>query len=265
MSRNTVLVIVAFALAATEAAAQAGPAYVPGAHRYRVTRESKQAQEVMGETQNVSITMIEEVSLQLTPAGRDTLAFSFVLDSVSRQTDTPDAAPEAPQKGATFGGRLSPRGSVHAFNVDPSMATAAQGYRSFFLRLPAAELKVGTAWTDTVTIALAQNGIDGSGTTVTQSRVVGDTTIGGQKAWRIDRSAVLTMSGVGNQGGTELTMKGSGTARGTAYLTSAGLYLGATSEQQLDLTVEVPAASLTIPIRQMTTTRVERIGDGPKR
>ena len=55
-------------------------------------------------------------------------------------------------------------------------------------------------WSDTLTAPFNQGGIEGTTVTVIDSQVVGDTTVGDQKVWRIERAGTLSMSGTGNQG-----------------------------------------------------------------
>ncbi len=247
------------------AAAGAQVSYSPGTHRYRVTTKLEQRQEAMGETQENRTTSVEELTLDLTRASTDTLRFTFTVDSISLQSTVPGAGDGTGLKGRRVSGRVSPRGVIHGFDADSTGLDLSPGYRNFFVRVPAGALAQGRSWTDTVRVTLDQGGLDGTAVTITESRVVGDTTVAGQKAWRVDRSATIAMSGIGNQGGTDIVLEGVGTARGTAYLGVNGVYLGATASQQLDMKVQMPAASMTIPITQTSTTTVEWLGAGAGR
>ena len=173
----------------------------------------------------------------------------------------PGEAP--PAKGRRLSGRVSTRGLVHAFDPDSAgVPDISAAYRNFLPHLPAQPLATGVSWTDTLRTPFTQAGIQGTTVTIIASKVLGDTTFGGQKAWRVERTGTLSMSGTGNQDGADLILSGSGTATGVSYIAENGVYLGARSEQELALNVEVPAASMTIPIKQTTVTRIERIA-GP--
>ena len=259
---KTVIAIVALLAAAPALEAQgAGPAYATGAHRYRVTRESRSSQEMMGQVQTNNVATYEEFTLALRSVARDSMRFSITIDSASRRSDMPDAGETPPAKGRRLSGRVSPRGLVHDFDRDSSGAEdISSSYRNFLPHLPLQPLTAGLSWTDTVRTPFTQAGIQGTTMTIITSRVLGDTTIDGQKAWRVERIGALSMSGTGNQEGADLILSGAGTANGLSYIAQNGIYLGARSEQELSLKVEVPAASLTIPIKQTTVTKIERVG-----
>jgi len=255
-----------FAAASVAAAQAAASAYAPGSHRYRITREAKSTQEMMGQTQSGTVTTYEELTLDLRAAGRDSMRFSFTIDSTFRQSDLPGAGESGAAKGRKISGQLSARGMVHQFDKDSTgVADVSAGYRNFLPQLPAGGVKAGMMWSDTLQTPFSQGGIEGTTVTIIASRVLGDTTVGGQKAWRIERIGTLSMSGTGNQQGTDLILNGAGTANGVSYIGETGVYLGATSTQDLSITVEVPAASMTIPISQTTLTKVERIPAPAKR
>lgn len=262
-SATVALVLLTVGAAALEAQA-ASTGYAPGTHRYRVTRESKSVQEMMGQSQAGAISTFEEFTLDLRPAGKDTLRFSITIDSASRTSDAPTGTEEPVRKGLKVSGRVAPNGAFHQFDREPKVDEALSGpYRNFLPQLPAAGVKMGATWSDTIRAPFSQGGIDGTTVTTIDSRVLGDTTVGGQKAWRIERTGRLSMSGTGNQNGADLILSGSGTASGMSLIGTNGVYLGATSTQDLSMTVEVPAASMTIPIKQTTVVRIERIAGAP--
>ena len=261
MSKTVVAMLAILAAASAAEAQTAAAAYAPGVHRYRVTREARSSQEVMGTVQTGTVTTVEELTFDLRAAALDTMRFSFTIDSASRQSDMPGASEAPPAKGRRVSGRVSPRGLVIDFDPDSSGAEdISAGYRNFLPYLPAQPLAAGMAWADTVRTPFTQAGIQGMTMTIIASRVVGDTTIGGQKAWRLERTGTLSMSGTGNQDGADLILTGAGTATGVSHITAGGVYLGANSTQELSIKVEVPAASMTIPIKQTAVTRIERIG-----
>ena len=260
MPKIAFLLLTALVTAAPAAAQVAGTGYAPGTHRYRVTREARSSQEVMGTVQSGTVTTYEELTLDLATLSRDTMRFTFTIDSTSRQSDMPGEG-EAPLPNKhRISGRIAPTGIFHGFDSAATSADeTAPAFRSFLPRLPAGPLTVGSSWTDTVGTPFTQAGIQGTTRTIIASRVIGDTTIGGRKAWRIERTGTLSMSGTGHEGGADLRLSGGGTATGVSHVGVDGIYLGGTSNQALALTVEVPAANLTIPIKQTAITRVERI------
>ena len=265
MSKIAAVVLSALAVTSTLEAQGSGPGYAPGSHRYRIVREARSTQEVMGTTQAGTVTTREEFTLELADAGRDTLRFGFTIDSASRQSDLPGPGEAPLPKGRRITGRVAARGNFHAFDADGSNPDdIPPGYRSFLPILPAVPLAAGVAWTDTIRTPFTQAGIQGMTQTIVASRVLGDTTIGGRRAWRVERTGTLSMSGTGNQDGADLILAGGGSAAGFAWVGVDGVFLGGMSNQDLTLRVEVPAANLTIPIKQTATTRIEWLGS-PRR
>ena len=256
VSSSVLLLAVATAVAGAQAATNA---YTTGVHRYRITREGRSSQEVMGQTQTGTTTTVEEFTLDLRPGGRDTLRFTYTIDSASQQANPPAAEPPM-LKGRKISGQISARGLVHQFDKDTSGAEdISAGYRNFLPQIPATGLKVGATWADTLRTPFTQGGINGTTQSIIVSRVTGDTTIADQRAWRLERTGTLTMSGTGSQQGTDLVLAGSGSATGASWISTTGVYLGASSTQTLELTVQVPMANLTIPIKQTTVTKIERL------
>ena len=94
---------------------------------------------------------------------------------------------------------------------------------------------------------------------ITTSRVAGDTTFQGQKAWRVERSSVLSLQGTQSQAGQELKVEGNGTGNGTYYLGADGKYLGSSATQRMNMRITLPATGQTVPVTQAVTSTVEMI------
>jgi hypothetical protein len=94
---------------------------------------------------------------------------------------------------------------------------------------------------------------------ITTSRVVGDTTFEGQKAWRVERTSIMSIHGTQSQAGQELKVDGDGTGNGTHYLGVNGAYLGSTATQRMNMRITIPAMGQTVPVTQVVTSTVERI------
>jgi hypothetical protein len=252
--------------ASAAAAAPAGFAYAPGSHRYRIVVSTVASQEMMGQRTTDSGTVTRIVSVALAPRAGDTLSVTYSVDSIATTTTNPQARDLImAQKGRSASGTLSPLGAPYTFEaptVDSAQAMmrmAMESYRNFFPRLPSRSVKAGDTWADTVTQQFANGGLTGSSRLVLTSRVVGDTTFAGSAALHVARTGEITITGSGSQGGQPLELEGQGTVNGSAYLATSGLYLGADESQSMDITVQAPAMSLTIPITQKITSRTELV------
>jgi hypothetical protein len=265
---------VALAAGSTVAAAQSF-AYKPGTQRYRLDQTVETTQTVQGMTQNAESRTAQFFSLDLAAQG-DGLGVTYVIDSVA-VIPPADASPMQAQataqaeaaaktlKGRKIVGTVSPLGRVSRLADADSTAAGgeqlAAGFRAFLVAFPTAAVKTGMTWTDTVTNNFRNmGGIDGTTTTVITYTVAGDTTVHGQKAWRVQQEGTLTMSGMGAAQGTDVAMSGTGTIAGVVLVGQSGVLLGADTQQSQNLTVEVPAANMSIPIMNKVTTKIQHVG-----
>lgn len=251
-------------LAAPTAAAQNGALYVPGAHRYEVTNVVQREQENLGVKQTFEFRTVQQVSLQLSRHGRDTLAFTVTLDSSS--SSTPDGA-ELPDlnglKGIGIRGAMSALGRVYEYRpvADLNEETARELQMGMSRLLPVFPqgVGVGTTWTDTNVTAVTNEGSDLRTTTIVTSTVLADTTYDGQPALRVQRRVTQSMSGTGAQLGQTMKMEGSGTGEGISYVSRAGVYLAATDRVTSRMTLTLAPSGLTIPVTQTLTSSVRRL------
>jgi hypothetical protein len=75
---------------------------------------------------------------------------------------------------------------------------------------------------------------------IVMSKVTGDTTYAGQRAWRIERTGSIALSGQGTEGGKVLRVAGDGTIRGVQYVSVTGVYLGSKVTQIMRLVESFP-------------------------
>lgn len=257
--------LAAGAVAASTAAAQT--AYRPGAHSYRVDQAIDARQTVQGQTVETKASTVQLLSLSLSPASQG-LQFSLVVDSAS--TSLVGAQPAQQEqansamrelKGKKVTGTVTPQGKAVELQASDSGASSAQmvnSARGFLPKLPAGGLRAGASWNDSVTSSFNNNGIDGRTTVVSTHAVAGDTTIAGQPAWHITQKGAVRMTGTGVSQGAEVSLEGTGTVNGDAYVSKDGVYLGGDQWLTQNMTINVPSVGLAIPLEQKVTTKVRR-------
>ncbi|MFN2400203.1 MAG: hypothetical protein ABR543_16435 [Gemmatimonadaceae bacterium] len=237
--------------------------YTPGKNTYRHSEVRKTTQEVMGQKQEIDITTSQQVSLALTPKTGDSLAFVFTVDSAVMTASNPQAQRDLSKLvGTTVNGVMSKLGKAYtavSSLTDAEGQNLAQGLKHFLVTFPE-NPKVGSTWVDTVTVKPVVEGLDITTVVVTTSKILGDTTVGGEKALRVEHNATLTTTGSGSQGGQALVFDGTGTTSGMTYVSKKGVYLGSSSTQNQAMTITVPAAGMTIPMTTAVTSKVERLG-----
>ncbi|HUF30625.1 MAG TPA: hypothetical protein VMM77_08145 [Gemmatimonadaceae bacterium] len=256
--RITVAASVLVAIAGTAEAQDL--AYVPGTFTYRMNTELHQKQDMMGQIQEMDRKASQHVTVQLDRRTRDTLGFAITIDS--SETDSPEMqAALSKLVGKTVTGTVSPRGKVLSF-VAPTDSTSSESdfrnVRQFFVRLPDAATR-GASVVDTVSDSFDAQGLTIQQQAVMTSTVAGDTTINGENAIILERTGTVSMTGQGEQGGSELTLEGTGTVTGKLYVSAKGGLLGGRMENSSEITVAVLAANMTIPISQTSTSIMERV------
>src|SRR4029077_1921580 len=162
---------------------------------------------------------------------------TFTVDSVLSDSGTPQPIADnmSRVRALILAGRLAPRGD---FQGSTSSDTAsAQGiaqlvgnFRDFMPRIPAEGVRVGTAWTDTM--SLTQHSGGGS---VTRRATVHSTAAAwedhaGTRSLRIQSTATYSVAGSGQNGGQSFQRSGTGTTTGQALIAEDGRFLGGESQ-----------------------------------
>jgi hypothetical protein len=254
------MALFALVLAAPGGAGAQTFAYTPGTQRYKIEIATQNQRDQNGgrAPAEFDYTTTQLITVHLTRRSPDTLAIAVTVDSIEQQS-----ALDAPKedlswaRGVKLSGTISPTGQVYRFNApadaDGNLRGLYEGFR-FFLPALRPSLAAGTSWADTSKQRSGQRGSFDSVSTqkVVTSRVTGDTTYAGQRAWRIERAGNLSLSGQGTEAGKVLRVVGDGTIKGVQYVSMSGVYLGARVTQIMRLvesfqdTGEGPASTQTI-------------------
>jgi hypothetical protein len=253
------LVAAAAALSIAGAAQAQDLAYGPGTFQYRLDTKVHAKQEMMGQTQEVNRNASQHITLKIDSQAGDVLGFAITVDS--SKADSPEAQAQTQGiVGKTVTGTVSRQGEVLTFTAPTDSAVGDAEFRNlkqFFIRLPDNPTR-GTTVVDTLADTINTQGMQIAQFVVMTSTVAGDTTINGEKAIILERTGNMSLSGDGEQGGQELVMDGTGTVTGTLYVGATGLLSGE-MENSAQMSVSVPAASMTIPITQTATSKFERV------
>lgn len=238
-------------------------AYGPGSYHYAVTTTVDRSQDQPAGRPPFAFQVVtrQQVTLDLAAAGPDTLDLTITIDSITVGSSL--AAPEpdlGKVRGAKLAGKMSPAGRIYVFEAPagtaPETAALYNAFRRFLIALPPRAVAVGNKWTDTTMDTVTKEGVAVTTRTITTSRVAGDTTISGERAWRIVRSSVIEARGTGSEAGQPLRLQNNGTITGTHFISRRGVYLGSASTQRVELLLSVSAADASMPIVQTITSNV---------
>jgi hypothetical protein len=238
--------------------------YTPGSAQYKVTTSTNTTQEMNGQKQEFTASAEQKVSVTIGGGKKDSLALTIVLDSIVQQVSVPGAPDVSKMIGMTLQGTMSTQGKVYESSVKMADGTDAvsqqgEGMRRFLPRLPAM-IKTGNTWTDTISGRIpAANGAEMNRSAIVTYTVLGDTTIAGQKSWKIGMESKAKITGKGNQQGADFTIDGGANGAGVTYVAPNGWFVGMDATENQELTVTVEAAGMVIPIVSATKTKVERL------
>ncbi len=252
------------ALLASPLAAQSSLAgYGPVSARYRMLSTGQSSQIMMGETQ-VSDSKSDQVATLIISKTGSALTQVMTLDSVATSNTAPVPMPDVSSAiGMKFTGTMDVDGKVATSAVTdktgaPSTSPFATNMRSFLPRLKVGAT-AGSSWVDSLTSVTKQNGADVTTKTVTTYTLAGDTTVAGARAWKIASMSTGKVTGTGSQQGADFTIGGTVTGRGTFVISVAGVLFGVDIASDVNMIVEVPMASMTIPITQKQTTKISKL------
>ena len=234
--------------------------YAAGTTRYRSTTDVKGTQTSPMGNASFELGLKQQLTVSLMKHARDTVMATIKVDSITMNgSGAPDMSKVT---GAQFVTLMSPTGKFFSTKapegLDPAVGQITDGIGRF---LPSFRAGVanGMTWSDTTSGKVSQQGIDMERTSVSNFKVNGDTTIGAEKAFRIERVTTTKAAGAGTMQGTPMTMETTGSGSGAYYLTAKGVYLGARSNDEVNTKVTVLAQNIEIAIKQQVHTVVEAI------
>lgn len=245
----------------SQAAAAQSFEYAPGTTTYRASIVTKMTNTVGGQALEDEMTQSQRLTVALSPLAGDTLALQVTIDSASAATRRFGAQNVAELVGLRVDGWISPDGTSHAGarasrNLGPQAAVLANDLARFLPRVRG-ELRPGNAWTDTTTEEIDMLGVPVRRQVVTTSRVVGDSMVAGERAWRIDRTAAVTFTGGGTIGGRTITLSGTSRTSGVIVVAAAGRYLGGDLTDSATTVFEAAGSGQRVAVDQVQRTRIE--------
>lgn len=260
-ARLSMALLIAAPLAAAPLGAQ-GVEYAAGTTKYRISTMTKGTQSSPMATGNFEVGLQQQVTVNLMKHAKDTVMATITIDSIALKSSGP-----APDVTALIGRHwvslISPTGKFYSAKpvdgvVDPALSQITEGV-SHILPSYRGNLAAGMSWADTVSGKVNQQGMDLDRTSVTTYKVSGDTTIGGQRAMRVERNSNVKAAGSGTMQNTPVTMETVGNSSGAFFLTPKGVYLGGANTDDVNLKITILSQNTEITIKQVAQTKTEVI------
>ena len=256
------VVTLSFVVAPVTAQSALG-AYAPIATKYHIVSKGKTSQIMMGQSQEFETTSNQLLSLAVAKAG-DALSLTMTLDSATVTSGAPTGAPDMSSAiGMKFIGAMALDGKIassQVFDKSGVVSTSdfASNLRSILPRLRVGATK-GAVWVDSFTVLGKQGDADLTSESVVNYTLAGDTVVAGTRAWKVTSVSATKISGKGSRMGSDYTIAGDVKGTTTSVVSAAGILLGQLSESDSNLSVDVPAAQMTIPIVQHVTVQVDKV------
>jgi hypothetical protein len=235
--------------------------YAAGTTRYRVSTTTKGTKSTPMGNSGFELGMRQELTLNLARQSKDTILATVTLDSIAL-TGAGEVADVSALVGSKFVSLVSPTGRVYSArapaNANPLESQIAEGITRF---LPSyrANLKTGITWADTTAGKVTQQGMELDRTIVSSFTVEHDTTIGGVKAFKVARVTLVRTAGTGSTQGTPVSMESSSTSNGAFFVSTKGVFLGGSSNDDVNLTLKILAQGAEISMKQNAQTKIEPI------
>jgi hypothetical protein len=121
------------------------------------------------------------------------------------------------------------------------------------------DLKPGLAWADTTTGRVTQQGMDVDRTITNNYKVLGDTTVGGERALRVSRLSTVKAAGSGTAQGTPVSLESATTSNAIILISPRGVYLGGTQNDDVNVKLTILAQGAEVHIKQSSQSKIDPI------
>ena len=236
--------------------------YAAGTTKYRISTATKGTQASPMGNASFELGLQQQLTVSLMKHARDTVMATITIDSITLKSSGP--APDVSKLvGKQWISLISPTGKFYSTKapegaIDPQLSQLAENI-SHLLPAYRGKLAQGTTWTDTISAKVNQLGMDVDRMIVTTYKVSGDSTINGEKAVRVARSASAKAAGSGVMQGTPVTMETAATSTGSFFITPNGVYVGGTNTDDVNVKLTILAQNTEINIKQNAQTTTEVI------
>jgi len=247
-------------LAAAPLRAQ-GVEYSAGTMHYRLSSHTKGSQTSPMGSQDFQGDLKQQLTVNLTRPSKDTVVATVTVDSLSLESSQgkPDMSELV---GAKFVAYLSPTGKLYSSkapeSTNPMLAQVTEGVARF---LPSyrSNLRAGMTWADTVSDKVNQSGMELNRTVVSNYKVLGDTTVSGEKAFKVSRVSQAKAAGTGTTQGQPISLESASNSDGVFFLSPKGVYLGGRQNDGIDVKITILAQGAEMNVKQSTTSTIEAV------
>jgi hypothetical protein len=247
-------------LAASPLHAQ-GVEYAPGTTHYRISTLTKGSQTSPMGSQEFQMDVKQLLTVNLARQAKDTVVATITLDSVDIQSaqGKQDLSRLLGSKFVTY---VSPTGKLYSTKPpagdDPMLTQMTEGVARF-LPTYRRDVRAGMAWADTTNDKVSQQGLELNRTIIASYKVLGDTTVSGEKAFKVSRLSKVKAAGSGTASGQPISVESATTSDAVFFLSPKGKYLGGRQNDDIEAKVTVLAQNAEINVKQTATSTIEAV------
>jgi hypothetical protein len=253
------LLVVAPLIAATVHAQ--GVEYAAGTTRYRMSTTTKGSQTSPMGNQDFKVDAKQLITVNLAKPSKDTVVATVTLDSLSIESSA-GQQDLSRLLGAKFVTWLSPTGKFYSTKSpdggDPVLAQVTEGV-SRFLPTYRRDLKRGLAWSDTTSGKVNQQGMEVDRTIISNFKVLDDTVVSGEKAFKVSRTSTVKAAGTGTAQGQPIALESATSSDAIFFLSPRGVYLGGRQNDDVSVKVTFVGQGAEVNIKQLAASTIEAI------
>jgi hypothetical protein len=238
-----------------------GVEYAPGTTHYRISTLTKGSQTSPMGSQEFQMDIKQLLTVDLARQAKDTVVATITLDSVDIQ-NAQGKQDLSRLLGTKFVTYVSPTGKLYATRPpagnDPLLTQMTEGV-SRFLPSYRRDVHAGMTWADTVNDKVNQQGLELNRQMVSNYKVLADTTVSGQKAFKVSRVSKVKAAGSGTASGQPISVESATTSEAVFFLSPKGQYLGGRQNDDVEAKVTVLAQNAEINVKQTATSTIEAV------
>jgi hypothetical protein len=238
-----------------------GVEYAAGTTRYRLSTSTKGSQTSPMGNQDFQMDARQQLTVNIAKQTKDTMVATVTLDSLS--VKSAQGAPDLSRLlGSKFVTYISPTGQVYSTKAaegsDPMLAQVTESVARF---LPSyrRDIRAGMTWADTTSGKVTQQGLEVDRTIISSYKVVGDTAVGGEQAFKVERASTVKAAGSGSAQGTPISLESATISNAVFFLSPKGKYLGGRQNDDINVKITILAQNAEITIKQLAESRIEAI------
>jgi hypothetical protein len=237
---------------------------------YQGKSEEAQVMEVMGQSMDTHTTGTNTFTFKAAGSKDKNLLLGVKIDDVAVTVTSSaqgDLSPDMTSvKGKSFDMVLSPLGSevdvtgAEAISYDIAGETRNLGsaFKMFFPDLAGKPVKIGDTWPSSSSIEEKTGSMDIRIDLQNVNTLVGFETVDGLECAKISSDVTGTITGSGNQGGADMTFSGTSKGKDVWYFAvKEGIYVKGTTESTTQMSIDVSAAGMTIPMNMTSKSEVK--------